>query len=212
MAKKTVMLSLGAMAILGLFVACAEEKSLKKPDGTPGTIQSYVEQGKAPKWVTQKGAAFSGDRAVFYGVGNAAGLVNPSLKRRAAEAAARRDLAQEFQVYIAALQKQYQAETTAGALDRHSVEQHIEDVMKQVTEQTLVGSSIVEYWEHPDRNEAYALARLDLARFQEMVEKLQSNQAQFKELDAKLKETIKQNSEKLHRELAQELEKRNQAK
>ena len=201
---------LGMVAAMGLLVGCAGEKELVKQDGTPGPIQDYVKQGKAPKWIIQRGAAFSGDRPVFYGVGNAAGVVNPSLKLKAAEAAARRDLAQQFQVYIAALQKQYQAETTAGALDRHSVEQHIEDVMKQVTEQTLVGTSIVDYWEHPDRNEAYALARMDLARFQDMMAVLKVNDSKFKELDAKLKETIKQNSEKLHRELADELGKKDQ--
>jgi len=197
-------------AALGLLTACEDAPQTTKADGTPGPIQDYVKAGIAPKWVSQKGAAFSGDKAVFYGVGNAAGLVNPSLKRKAAEASARRDLAQEFQVYIAALQKQYLAETTGGAMDRHSVEQHIEDVMKQVTEQSLTGSSIVEYWEHPDRNEAYALARLDLARFEEMMTALQSNNQQFKQLDDKIKETIKQNAEKLHQQMADELKRKNQ--
>jgi hypothetical protein len=202
-------------AMLSLFVACAEKKPVPPPetpraDGTPGPIQAYVKEGKAPQWVTQKGAAFSGDRAVFYGVGNTAGLINPGLKRKAAEASARRDLAQEFQVYIAALQKQYTAETTGGSMDRHSIEQHIEDVMKQVTEQTLSGSSIVEYWEHPDRNEAYALARLDLSRFEDMVAGIHSNDQQFQKLDDKIKETIKQNAEKLHQQMASELKQKAQ--
>jgi len=175
--------------------------------GTPSSlqpIQTLVQQGQAPKWITQKGMAFTGKRAVFYGVGNAAGVVNPSLKRRAAEAAARRDLAQEFQVYIAALQKQYQAETTAGAMDKHSVEQHIEDVMKQVTEQSLTGSSIVEYWEHPTRNEAYALARLDLAGFLETVRRYRSAAAQFASLDAQIQEFSRNNAEELHDKLRHE--------
>ena len=196
------------VAVMGLIAGCQDSPTTPKPDGTPGPIQDYVKEGKAPKWITQKGAAFSGDKAVFYGVGNTAGTINPSLKRKAAEASARRDLAQEFQVYIAALQKQYQAETTAGAMDRHSVEQHIEDVMKQVTEQTLTGSSIVEYWEHPNRDEAYALARLDLARFEESIASMQSNNQQFKQLDDRMKETIKQNAEKLHQQMADELKKK----
>ena len=200
---------LGAVVALGLLVGCAE-KELVKPDGTPASIQEYVKQKKAPQWVIQKGAAFEGEKAVFYGVGNVAGVVNSSLRRKAAEGAARRDLANEFQVYVAALQKQYLAETTAGALDRHSVEQHIEDVMKQVTEQTLVGTSVVDYWEHPDRNEAYALVKMDLKRFEENLIVLRSSDAKYKELDAKLKETIKQNAEKLHHELADELKKKNE--
>jgi hypothetical protein len=67
-----------------------------------------------PIWVTQRGAAFSGEKRVFYGVGNAAALQNPSLRRRAAEGQARRDIAQTMQTYVAGLQKQYLAETTAG--------------------------------------------------------------------------------------------------
>jgi LPP20 lipoprotein len=210
MGEKRIATALGLAVALALLAGCGE-KELVKPDGTVAPIQTYVKEGKAPKWIIQRGAAFSGDKAVFYGVGNVAGVVNPSLKLKAAEGAARRDLAQQFQVYIAALQKQYLAETTAGALDRHSVEQHIEDVMKQVTEQTLVGTSIMDYWEHPDRNEAYALAKMDLGQFQEMVVKLQTNESKYKELDAKLKETIKKNAETLHRELADELNKKNQS-
>ena len=208
MGKKYGLMVLGTVAMLGLMVGCAEKEMVKK-DGTISPIQDYVKEGKAPKWITQRGAAFSGDQPVFYGVGNVAGVVNPSLKLKAAEGAARRDLAQQFQVYVAALQKQYLAETTAGALDRHSVEQHIEDVMKLVTEQTLVGTNVADYWEHPDRNEAYALVKMDVARFQEQMAAMQMNDAKFKELDAKLKEAIKQNATKLHQELAQELKKKN---
>ena len=209
MGKKNSLVVLGLVSMAGLLFGCAE-KELVKPDGTVAPIQEYVKQGKSPKWITQRGAAFSGNEAVFYGVGNVAGVVNPSLKLKAAEGAARVDLAQQFQVYVAALQKQYLAETTAGDLDRHSVEQHIEDVMKQVTEQTLVGTKVVDYWEHPDRNEAYALVKMDLTQFQATLAMLQSSEARYKELDAKLKETIKQNAEKLHKEMADELNKKNQ--
>ena len=207
---KTRMTTIGVALIttMGFLAGCAETQIQE----TPKTLNQIVEQGKGPKWLTQKGAAFSGDRAVFYGVGNAAGLINPSLKRRAAEANARRDIAQEFNTYVAALQKQYLAETTAGSMDRHSVEQHIEDVMKQLTEQTLIGSSIVEYWENPYRNEAYALARLDLARFKEMVAGMAENEKEFKELDAAVRDYIRDNAGKLHGELASELGQKNQGK
>jgi uncharacterized protein YycO len=171
-------------------------------------IQDAVKEGQAPKWITQKGAAFKDQHAVFYGVGNAAGLVNPSLKRRAAEAAARRDLAQEFQVYIAALQKQYLAETTGGSLDRHSVEQHVEDVMKQVTEQTLTGSSIVEYWEHPARNEAYALARLDLNGFHDALHRYRSAAAQFARLDGQVTNFMQDNADEMHDRVRHEAQER----
>ncbi len=202
---RMITLSVGLFVSIGLLVGCAETPP-------PRTITEVVEQGKGPKWLTHMGTAFSGDRAVFYGVGNAAGLVNPSLKRKAAEASARRNIAQEFNTYIAALQKQYLAETTAGSMEAHSVEQHIEDVMKQLTEQTLVGVSIVEYWENPYRNEAYALARLDLARFKEMLEGMASTAEEFKELDASVRDFIRDNAATLHGELASELEQKNKGK
>ncbi len=206
---KTIAAGYGLFVTVTLVLGCASEQ-VKSAD-SPKTLNQIVEEGKGPKWLTMKGPAFSGDRAVFYGVGNAAGVINPSLKRKAAESAARRDIAQEFSTYIAVLQKQYQAETTAGSLDRHSVEQHIEDVMKQLTEQTLVGSSIVEYWENPYRNEAYALARLDLARFKDMVEAMNSANSEFKELDAAMREFVRKNAEKLHGELAGELQNKQKA-
>jgi len=193
------------MLALLLFSGCSiAPEPVQQAAPKPQPIQELVKEGQAPKWITQKGAAFTEKRAVFYGVGNAAGLVNAALKRRAAEAAARRDLAQEFQVYIAALQKQYVAETTSGSMDRHSVEQRVEDVMKQVTEQTLVGSSIVEYWENPTRNEAYALARLDLVGFRNTLRKYRSASAQAMKPDAQVTEFAQDNADEMHDRLRHE--------
>ncbi len=205
MNARMITVGLAMFVTIGMLAGCAETPP-------PRTITEIVEQGKGPKWLTHMGTAFSGDRAVFYGVGNAAGLINPSLKRKAAEAAARRNIAQEFNTYIAALQKQYLAETTAGSMEAHSVEQHIEDVMKQLTDQTLVGVSIVEYWENPYWNEAYALARLDLARLKDKLEGMASTAEEFKELDSSVRDFIRGNADKLHGELSSELEKKNNGK
>jgi cell wall-associated NlpC family hydrolase len=196
------------VAAILLLAGCARAPEVVKEPSAQAPIQTLVEQAQAPRWITQKGAAFTEQRAVFYGVGNIAGLVNPSLRRRAAEAAARRDLAQEFRVYMAALQKQYLAETTGGSPDRHGVEQHIEDVMKQVTEQTLSGASIVEYWEHPSRNEAYALARLDLNGFLETVRRLRPAVGPFATLDSEVKEFSRDNGQELHDQLRHEQQRR----
>lgn len=192
--KKSLVL-LSGILFFGIMVGCAEQQGTGPSAGGPPI------QDVAPEWVFNKGAAFSGERQVFYGVGNAAGLQNASLRRRSAEAAARRDIQQTFQSYIAGLNKQYIAETTAGDMESASVEQHIEDVMKQVTSGTLVGVDIVKYWEHPTRNEAYALARLDLERFLETMQKYSSATSQFKELDEKVKEYVRNNAAKAHEEL-----------
>lgn len=187
----------GCVSMMGLG-GCAETPVPSTRTDTP--IQNV--EG-VPLWVVKKGQAFSGERAALYGVGNAAALQNPSLRRKAAEGAAMRDLAQTLQVYVAGLQKQYLAETTAGAMDRHSVEQHIEDVMKTVTQASLNGVTIVEYWENPTRNEAFALARLDPARFVEAMQAFKAAGAQYKELDEKMRDFVRKNAEKAMEELNQ---------
>ena len=197
------------MAVGLLTAGCAEQNPMgQEANGMARTDMPIQDVKNLPKWVTQRGAAFSGEKRVFYGVGNAAGLQNPSLRRRAAEGQARRDIAQTMQTYVAALQKQYQAETTAGDMSKQSVEQHITDTMKQVTDATLVGSQIVEYWEHPTRNEAYALARLDLEQFLDVMKSYQSAVGNAKELDAKVREYVRKNAEKAYDELNQELTKK----
>ncbi len=166
-----------------------------------------LQEVDGPEWLTKKGAAFSGDDAVFYGVGVAADVSSSPLKRRAAESQARRDIAQQFNTYIGSLTKQYLADTTAGSMEAHSVEQHIEDVMKDVSEATLVGVSIVEYWEHPHKNEVYALARLDLKGFLDKMAGMQSAQEAFKELDKKIREFVRKNAKRAHADLNAELKK-----
>ena len=202
--------------VLGLFLTtlsllaagCASQQPVgQEANGMARTDTPIQDVKNLPKWVTQRGAAFSGEKRVFYGVGNAAGLQNPSLRRRAAEGQARRDIAQTMQTYVAGFQKQYLAETTAGDMSKQSVEQHITDTMKQVTEATLVGSQIVEYWENPLRNEAYALARLDLEQFLDVMKSYQSAVGNAKELDVKVRDLVQKNAEKAHDELNQELAK-----
>jgi len=199
---------LSILALLAFSAGCASQQPMGQEAGGLARPDSVLQDVKGlPKWVTQKGAAFSGERRVFYGVGSAAALQNPSLRRRAAEGQARRDIAQTMQTYVAALQKQYNAETTAGDMSKQSVEQHITDTMKQVTEATLVGAQIIEYWEHPLRNEAYALARLDLEQFLDVMQHYQSAVGKSKELDSKVREYVRQNAAKAHDELNQELQK-----
>lgn len=198
------------LTLTGLLAAvisgCASQQPMGQEAGGMARVDTPIQNVEGlPQWVTQKGAAFSGERRVLHGVGSSSGLVNPTMRRKAAEVQARRDLADTMEVYVAALNKQYMSETTAGDLSRHDVEQHITDVTKQITQQTLNGAQIVEYWEHPLRNEAYALARLDMDQFVEVMSSYKSASEKFQQLDAQLREQIKQNAEKAHDELNQEL-------
>lgn len=206
--RKTRATRVGVLLVLtmgGLF-GCSTMSS--DQDGLGGTRGAEAIQNVGgPEWLSNVGSAFSGEGRVFYGVGNTAGVRNSSMRRRSAEAAARRDIAQTLQVYVAGLNKQYMAETTAGDMERASVEQHIEDVMKQVTDATLIGANVVEYWEHPGRNESYALARLDLEAFLDAMQQYQSATGKFKELDAEIREYVRKNAAKAHEELNNELSK-----
>ena len=197
----------GTLAMAALVGGCAGQKP--QEGGPLARTDTPIQEVKdLPKWVTEKGAAFSGERRVLYGVGNSAGLYNPALRRKAAEGQSRNDLAATLQVYVAGLQKQYLAETTANSMDKHSTEQHIQDTFKQVTEATLVGAQIVQYWENPLRNEAYALARLDIEQSMDIMKSYAAASGQFKELDANLREFVRKNADKAHDELNQELERR----
>jgi len=127
--------------------------------------------------------------------------------RRSAQAQARRDIASQFKVYIAALNKQYTADITAGDGDAHSEEQAVTDTLKELTDATLQGVTIEEYWEHPERNEAYALARLDFEAFMEKVRSMGVANEEYKELSEQLRQRIEQNAEKAFDDLQGELDK-----
>lgn len=199
MRKTTLMCVVGALAMVAMTAGCAEQKPI-------GDI-AIQDVKDAPKWITNKGAAFSGERRVLYGVGSSTGVAHSTLRRQAAEAQARKDIALTLQVYVAGLQKQFMASTTAGAMDKVSEEQHIQDTMKQVTNATLTGVDIVEYWEYRPGKEAYALARLDIERIAKVMEGMASASSQYKELDEKMREFVRKNADKAHDELNQELQK-----
>lgn len=212
MKRAGVVVMMGALGMMIFVMGCAEQKPMGQEAGGMSRVDTPLQEVKGlPKWVSNKGAAFSGERRVLYGVGSASGLVNPSLRRKAAEGQARNDMASTLQVYVASLQKQYLAETTAGDLGKHEVEQHIQDTMKQVTEATLVGVQIVEYWEHPLRNEAYALARLDMEQFMEIMKTYAAASGQFQQLDANLRDWVRKNADKAHDQLNDELQKKKQS-
>ena len=205
--KRVIKVGVALVLIMGGLSGCQSIPPDRAEMGGTRRAEPIQNVAGVPPWVSKPGPPFSGERHVFYGVGNSAGIQNPALRRRSAEAAARRALAETFKVYVAGLNKQFMAETTAGDMERASVEQHVEDVMKQVTAQTLVGSRILEYWEHPSRNEAYVLARMDLKEFLEAMQQYGAATGQFKELDAKMREFVRKNARKAHEELNKELEK-----
>lgn len=165
------------------------------------TRTTPIQEIGAPEWVIKGSGAFGGERGrVFYGVASAWGIQNPSLSRSAAGNRARTELASNVKIYVAALCKDYVASTMAGDVNVTSEEQLTECARKTVTAMELSGSEIVDHWQHPATGELFALARLDLQAFKDTMERM-------KELDKKLKEYIRENAERLHRQLEKEEEK-----
>lgn len=193
--------------IMGGLFGCSSVPSDPGGRGDAGRSEATQHMEGVPQWVNNLGA-FSGERHVLYGVGSAE-FRNFALRRRSAEAAARLALAENMKTAVAGLYKGYVAETASGNQKADNDEKHAETVLKTVTGETLMGSQIVEYWENPKNpKQAYALARLDIEQFLKNMEKYKSSMEQFKEIDGKLKEYIRNNSNKLHEELNKELEKR----
>ena len=164
-------------------------------------------------WVKRGSGAFSGDRGkILHGVGSASGFRNPSMLRTTAETKARVELATVLEIYVQGLVEVYVSETVGGSnLDRSSTEQHAMDVMSTVTDKILIGSQIVDHWDHPDRNESFALASLDLAAVERYLQTMEDFGMASKELNERVKERIIENAEKAHERLEQKIrEKREQ--
>lgn len=175
--------------IVGLLLAagCSSTK--------PMTAATPIQEYQSPEWVRKGSGASGGEKGrVFYGVGSASGIQNPSLLRSTADNRARNELAKVFQVYTASLMKDYAVSTNAGATGASSEEQLVEQAVKTVSGMTLSGVEIVDHWQNPATAEFFSLARLDLAAFKDNLEKA-------RELDAKTKEYIRQNSDRLHEQL-----------
>jgi len=201
--------TMGAVAMMTFVVGCAENKPLITA-GMERTDIPIRDVPGAPKWTWNEGEAFSGDKKALYGVGSASGIRNPSLRRKHADAQARNAMASVMGTYAAGLHKGFNESTTVGGNPDASEDQHVSDVLKQVTEASLVGVKIVEYYERPDINQAYSLARLDIEQIMAMMEKVAASNGQFKQLDSKLRDWVRKNAETANEQLNEELQKKNQ--
>jgi len=173
-----------------LAVGCASKK--------PMTAVTPIQELKSPDWVRKGSGAFGSEKGkVFYGVGAASGIKNPSLLRSTADTRARNDISLVLQYYTASLTKDYMGSTTAKKPAVSAEEQLVEKALKEVSGVTLSGVEIVDHWQNPATGEFYSLARLDLSAFKDSLEKA-------KELDEKTKEYIRKNSDRLHEQLEME--------
>jgi len=181
--------SLGILSVLMIF-------------SLSGCAGKGLSSSSEPDWVQRGSGAFlDKDQKSFYGVGASFGVRNKPLARSTADNRARAEISKMFETYSASLMKDYAASTTAGSFEATSEEQHIEQSVKTFSATTLSGVMIIDHWSDPEDGTYYSLARLDLGRFQESIKKA-------KELNASVRDFVRQNAEKAFDALEQEEAKR----
>jgi hypothetical protein len=154
-----------------------------------------LDEPEMPQWVYKGSGAFDQDSGkVFYGVGIASGISNKSLLFSTADNRARAEVAKTLETYVAVLAKDYMASTTAGDMSASSEEQHVEQALKTFSKTTLHGATIIDHWQDPEDKTMYALCKLDLLAFKEALD-------DYKELDSKVRDYVRENAEKMHGEL-----------
>ena len=160
-----------------------------------GCAAQQVAPPAGPAWVNKGSGAFDVDKGkVFYGVGVASGIKNRALLRSTADNRARAEIAKILETYVAVLAKDYMASTTAGDMKASSEEQHVEQALKTFSKTTLHGARIIDHWRDPADGSLFSLCELDLFAFKETLK-------DYKELDAKVRDHVRENAEKMHKQL-----------
>jgi len=185
---------IGLATVAAALFACGGEK---KPE-----MSNQVLHANAPDWVNRGSGAFGGEKGkVFYGVGIASGIrANQALRRSTADSRARVEIAKTLNTYVAVLNKDYQASTTAGDMSASNDEQHVQTVAKTYTQMDLPGVRIVDHWVDTDGTE-WALAQLDIETFKQNVEMM-------KQLSAQVRDAVRNNADRAFDELSAEEAKR----
>lgn len=158
------------------------------PSGSPATTVD------APEWV-HKGTHVGQGRIV--GVGSAGGMQNTELARTTATNRGRAEISKILEVYSASLMKDFQESVTAGDFSASDESQLVSQAIKTFSANTLNGVEVVDHWIHPVDGTIYALARLDMDGFGDML-------SQQKELNAKVREKVKRAAEKAFADLEAE--------
>jgi hypothetical protein len=183
----------GVAVAFAALVACGGEK---KPE-----MSNQVLHANAPDWVNRGSGAFGGEKGkLFYGVGIASRIPNASLRRQTADARARSEIVKTLNTYVAVLNKDYQASTTAGDMSSSNDEQHVEQTLKTYSQMDLSGVLIVDHWVDNDGSE-FALAQLDMDTFK-------SNLDKMKQLSAQVRDAVRANADRAFDELSAEEAKR----
>jgi len=180
---------IGMAVVAAAVVACGSEK---KPE-----MSNQVLHANAPDWVNRGSGAFGGEKGkIFYGVGIASHIPNAALRRATADARARSEITKTLNTYVAVLNKDYQASTTAGDMSASNDEQHVEQTLKTYSQMELSGALIIDHWVDTDGTE-FALSQLDMDTFKSNLEKM-------KQLSAQVRDAVRANADQAFDELSAE--------
>jgi len=170
----------GVVFLAVLLFGCAGSKKMTKP-----------------AWVD--GAQYMAD--ALQGVGVAPKMVTPAAQRERAAHQARLDLARQLRTRVAGLIRDWVNENKDYFQDAGESLSYYESVSEELTQATLVGAHIQEYWKDPEDGSLYALAVLSktdaVAALMDKMKALSTEQSTlireraddaFKKLDEKLQQ------------------------
>ncbi len=144
-------------ATLGVGVICLAA-------GFAGCVKSPAvqEQQQQPyAWVAdQSGAYTRGRERVFYGIGKASGTRSITLLRATADNQAQAEMARVLKAYMSALAQSSKAVGSA----------ELEQALLIFTNTAARKAQIVDHWLDPRTNTLYALSRLDLSTFRQLLQ------------------------------------------
>jgi hypothetical protein len=106
-----------------------------------------------------------------------------------------------FDLYIAAMMKDYQRSTTAGDFQASAEEQDIVSAQKTITEVTLRVVEIRDHWRDPQNGTLYALAVLDVNGISKSLD-------DAKQLNNKIRDYVRANARRAFEDMDRELQKR----
>jgi hypothetical protein len=189
------------MRIASLVLGTLLIASCGGPQGPDHPVLGVHPDG-TPKWVNRGSGAFDGQYGkCFYGVGILTGVQNEGLARQAVDNRARGEIAKMFDLYVAAMMKDYQRSTTAGDFKASAEEQDIVSAQKTITEVTLRGVEVRDHWRDPQTGTLYALALLDMNG-------IMKGLSDANQLNARVRDYVRANARRAFEDMDRELQKR----
>lgn len=163
MSKRTVCFLMGAIILISI-ISCASSR---------------------PDWPDNGGGYFDGEGDygnAFYGVGAVSNIENISLRRNAADAQARADLATSFSTSIENLVKIYARSVSGNPNSPVSEEQFVQQTTRAFTDLNLGGAFVIRRYYDIEEKTQYSLAVLDLNLFKEKIQQMEGLSEEVKKL------------------------------